>query len=167
MLASVNCFMKLFSQIDWLLWFKLFQLHNVTVSSLNSHLQQRCWLIMDCTTQVRFGSVPNFNSILLNSKLPFPLSVHIQSFILAASYLSYCLKRKRKPFSCWIRTLINCQQWIFDGVSNSTWPCEWWLVEQLEKQCAKHLYFRGICKCLGNGMDIKYSITRWQYLQVF
>ena len=138
-------------------------LYDFAISSQN--VSYRWYLIKTQVTSGEFA--PNFNDILLNGELPFPLRVfginhsyiHLLSVITIISW-----KEKGSYFHaelwCWCAAnsgylmVFPAQR---DPVSRG------WCSSFEKAMCIKPA-FQGICKC--KNVTVKYSITRWQYLQI-
>lgn len=142
------------------------RLYDFAISSQNVSYR---WYILK--TQVTSGEfVPDFNCSAVNCLFPslfFGINhsyIHLLSVITIISWK----KRERRRFLCWIIVLMRCQQWICDGVSSATWPRERWTVQQLWKSNVHKTGISGDMQMSGNykNVTVKYSITRWQYLQV-
>lgn len=94
-----------------------------------------------------------------------------QSFIhsLALGYHNYFLKKKRKEavfmLNYSVDALPTVDMW---WCLSATWPRERWTVQQLWKSNVHKTGISGDMQMSGNykNVTVKYSITRWQYLQV-
>lgn len=157
-----------FWQIDQLSWFEFTQ----------KAIVRFCHIITKCQLSVIHPQ--NTGHIwwicswfqLLSGELPVPLIVfginHSYIHLLSVITIISWKKRERRRFLCWITVLMRCQQWICDGVSSATWPRERWTVQQLWKSNVHKTGISGDMQMSGNykNVTVKYSITRWQYLQV-